>query len=417
MLEPQPAPLPHDILYVLDGALEHDELSAFAHPILCLFGDRTFVPEVVDREILGRGWRPRAEKMIVLDRYAHRLAAALPEESRRGFFAGMLLREPNVLLDTAECLASWNYDDETVGGAMLPYRHGTERVRRDGTASQRTAKHLLAPRAIRRYVRESFKEVDRLLSHRRDIAERMRAVPWPRHPEEARSTERYFIEAQARHREAIQRAYAALSDPLLKRAGHRSASSKDERKALRRSLSAASAAIGEEGARTLLRGEPVRLQGHLFDFVIRSRLRRSGHGGLTISLFGPDSEERLADLCLYFDGMPALDQAAALALHISSESEIDLIEAGNLFNLTVEGARNPLLMDRLRREGAMDVEQIQERVRRGFTAPAAAHRDRQAEQRAAYIRETRGTYLHAVTERVWGRDARRVREFEAAIGR
>jgi hypothetical protein len=178
----QRTPLPADIDYFLDGALDCDEISALCFNAITLLGDRKIVPSIIDAEPLNDrrlSLRNRRERALALDDYAHQLVSDLATHEQAAFYASGMLREPLKLYGLAEWLCSWNHEDETIGGCGKPY---LDRTRHDKNydPTPRVRRRLYSPSSIRRYV----KLEPQCIPYARRLAEPLSRLPIGK-PEEA----------------------------------------------------------------------------------------------------------------------------------------------------------------------------------------------------------------------------------------
>jgi hypothetical protein len=402
----QTAPLAPDVEYFLDGALDTHEIGSFCHCAVSLYGDRSVVNRIVDFEdaTIGRLVKRRQATCLRLDAYAHELARELPTADQRALFAAGLLYEPKRSRDLAEVLCGWNFEDSTVGGALEPFRN-RPRLTRAGSPPPRINRHLAAPSAIWRYVARCD-QVDQ----QRELVGRLRRLPWPECPAEAEVLEPLFAEARRRYAEANARAWAALFAPdgafstgnvlKIKRELVR-----ERRRLLRRSAIAATAILGATTVSAFARGEPVVLPGRELVFSLTARnLAAQGHGALDVQLCSHGGDD-LGGLCLYFDGMPALDQLAAVALHVAAGNETTLLDTGNLTALTAAGAGHPAILARTGR--VEPPREVRGRFRYDRARLAAASR--------AYQAKTLPLYLDALVSTTWRGDLGRYRRFVERI--
>lgn len=408
MLKLQTTPLPPDVMYVLDGALDNNDINPFTHIVLSLYGDRRVITELVDRvpEPEVRGWAQKTGKMCLeLDKIAHDTANYLPEQQQRTFVASSLVREPARLMSLAEVYAEWNYTDSTVGGALKKFKK-QPRINTRGQPTGQVRHRLRDDTSIRRYVNTVDDESG---THACKLADRLRARPWPECLSESETLDRYFREQTVRYREENTRRIEAFrtrvftSSSALRAARQRD---RQRRKMLIRSVRASQAVLGRSAVSALLAGESVLLEGHLINFRISvdRRLSAIGHGGITIAL--EDRHARLCNLCLFFEGTPALEQAAAVALHVQVGDELDLLDTGNPYNVTPAGAVNPYIMERISRnhEAAVDLE----RVRRAIPDPVRT-------RTSDYVRESAPRYFEALIDRVWGSHAAQLRTLVSSM--
>ena len=398
----QRAPLPPGVEYFLDCANESDEMGAFAHAVLTLLGDRKLVPEMID---LDRGARRRGRWLLCqeLDAYAHQLVRDLADHEQRAFVAADMRWEPMRLLRIAEYLAHFNFEDETRGGANLPFRRYC-RHDRNFDPSPRARRRLYSPQWIRRYA----KMEDQSVPMARAMADRLRSLPT------AAPTDRRLIDdLRAEQREAQkflqhEAARQTYREGLRQKFSPYPVLDKPQRRAIRRATEFASSVVGREDVATFVRGGTVRLRGpELMLEISRGRsLTTVGHGALDVRLCDTDGT-RLANVCVFFDGTPALDQLAAVALHVEAGEAKSLISTGNLFAVTDAGAAHAIVRQRLAQNPAIfDEHGVADRVMRRGLRPSDY--DRQMAALRRYKGDTMELYVGAVRTQVWGRDAHRL---------
>ena len=389
--------LPNDVQYFLDCALDSHDVNPFCHGALTLYGDPKVVSGIVDSSVdMYDRINNTCPKGLSLDAYAYSLT--IPTVERRALVASALIAEPSRLKDLAECLSSWNYDDSTEGGALEPFRRGHERLNRDETPWKRTAAKLHAPLAIRRYVKLHRSQA----AQKRLAAENLRRETWPSSPSEASAITEIFSERRRQYIAAAQRlAITQLSTLEGTLTRHKIKVVREQQKIARRAAASAESILGAESVRIFARGDPVFLSGHLFVFAVTGSALAIGNGATTIALLKTEDRKPLAGLCLYFDGTPALDQLAAIALHIRAGEELDLVDAGNLYAVTAEGVADPYLASRM----------ISRRADIDNAARPVRDLRRRYDLRAAYIEESRVKYLAVVGPLVWGRDYARLLKF------
>lgn len=405
--------LPPDIQHVLDSALDADDITGFTHVALNLYGSVSAVSSIVDRD-RGRGrWSQRGGAMALeLDEYAHGLAAQLPERDQRRMVASALVREPAALFSLAKVLAGWNFEDSTCGGALFAFKPHP-RTRRNGAPRGQLRYRLTQPACIRNYVQRLRCEST---DHHFELARRLRQRPWPDHPSEADELQSYFeqqrLRLEARRRDQMRTWTHKLQRPKEVKA---------QRKMIARSAAAAETILGSDQLRRLLAGKALRLRGeHLVFRIQTADVSSIGHGGVTVRL-EDDTGADLAGLCLYFTDTPALEQVSALALHLQTGGEQEMISTGNLYGVTAAGAANPVLNRRLGQRRPRDEEAARglqweiDQLRRdpGFRRHLAGELMRP--HRAAYVERTVGTYLEHLTDRAWTTHAARFRLFAAQI--
>ena len=154
-----------------------------------------------------------------------------------------------------------------------------------------------------------------------------------------RGSVRRDLEAAARYLNETIEAQRALEFRVIEEAREkRNRIPKRERKArrkvIRKSFNALASVVGKPTARVFVSRDSITIEGRSFDFVLRCKgpLYKTGHGRVVISLRDKDGTH-LCDLCVYWEDTPALDQAAALALHVAADDEMAVIETANFYNL------------------------------------------------------------------------------------
>ena len=399
-MEIRRAPLPPDLTYFLDGAIESWEIGAFTYDTVSLFGETAAVDAITNGGSRS-GWslRDRQSRCLDLDAYAHKIAAALGERWRRALVAAAIPYEIKIVHDLAQICANWNYEDETTGGALLPWL----KVRRcddDFEPTKGLRRRLFAPSAIRRYVKACCQ---REFAHTQKPIDRLRQIPWPDSLSEGQLIADAREEALLRHRRLVEDELARMAGAPLREA---KAIAKPERKKLIRAASIASAVVGEEKVRRFAAGAPVEIEGEAMILEARPRgslTRHTGHGQIEVTVKNKASEP-LGKLCVYFDGTAALDQLAALALHVQSGNESDVLAKGNLYAVTAQGAMDPLLSDIVRQRQA-NAEANAAR----WHMPSNHELMRRAHLR--YFSHVGAIYIDAVAVHMWGRHAARLREY------
>ena len=71
-----------------------------------------------------------------------------------------------------------------------------------------------------------------------------------------------------------------------------------------------------------------------------------GHMGLHVTAACPTTGVRLADLCVYHENTPALDQLTALSLAMQAGEEDEILKTANLSRVTDAGRAHPLILER-----------------------------------------------------------------------
>lgn len=406
----QRAPLAAEHEYFLDCACESDEINAFDHAVLTLLGDRAIVGQIMDDDAGRDGRRPlrfRIAKCLRLDAYAHEIVADLSPSDQRTFAAVGLQREPLRLHRLAEYLANFNFEDQTLGGAAMDFRR-YRRCDRNFDPTPRARRHLYSPRSIGRYIKMEY---DSLPSAER-LAAGLRRLPVCA-PDEVALVNDLLREQRESHRQEYAASRAAFLEEQRKRWGfHGPRIAPVQRRAVARAARFAAGLIGDRQVGSFARGEAITLPGQTFNLIVarRTSVAAAGHGALDVRLCATDGLP-LASVCVYFDKTPALDQVAALAMHMNSGEESTVIRTGNLFAITAAGADHPVVKERLAQRAPIDPEDqaAMDRLLRHGLGQNDYDRKRAAVER--YTTGTLGVYLNAVMTRVWGRDAGRLVTF------
>lgn len=413
-----------DVTYFLDAAVEHGELDGLTHATLNLLGDRKTVMDIVDNDhppkvrdgscapylrIRGRGLAVRQGICYSLNSYARAIVAGLDRPYQRAFVAQSLIEEKLRSRELAEILASWNYEDSTVGGALESYRKGKDvRLRADGSPTPKVHRRLCSPSAIRRYV---MADPAQSLRHHANLAAGISTLPWPDHPAEAKLLESLFEtqeEARKIRRDLAMREFISKLDRDKPSRRVR----RESRKRLVRSAMMSDRLLGREPTRAFLRGEAVTVPATSdMVFQIKSeRIGGLGAGAVKVSL-AASKGDRLANLCLYFDQTPPLDQLVAIALHAEAGNADELVRTGNLYGVTEAGASHPALKERaevLLPAAAGDLQFI---TRRSY----GYDRARQDRLVKDYHRDYGAHYRRALEDFVWRSQAPRLRRFWALM--
>lgn len=386
-MEIRSAPLPPDLQYVLDGAIEHWEINAFTHDVLNLFGQAATIDRIFATEAKF-SLHDRQQRCFELSRYAYAITEELGASWQRAFMASSISYEIRLVGEYAKIAADWNYEDETVGGCLQPFRK-IWRCDDSCEPTKRLKRRLWSPEYIRRSVKQY---IARDFPHAPKLTEFVRRLPWPRSLDEGEKIQRAREESLVRYRNLQQTVIAGMREP-------RKALAKPERRALTRAAALAASVVGEEKVRCFVAGHAVEIEGDAMILEAQPRgslARHTGHGQLDIAIKRKDGE-LLGKLCVYFEKTAALDQLAALALHVGAGDEHEILSKGNLYAVTAAGAGDPLL-SRFRREPPMIIE----------------GKSRHAKQRRAQLRyfaHVGHHYVDTMYVQLWGRDAKRLRGY------
>ena len=117
------------------------------------------------------------------------------------------------------------------------------------------------------------------------------------------------------------------------------------RRALARSYGLLAGLAGRPRASAWLAGDTVTVEGNRFDFRLRVRDPNAvGHGALDVSVTDKHGI-LLAQLCVYVPETPALDQVAALVLHVISGEEDEILRKANVIISTEAAHADPAFED------------------------------------------------------------------------
>ena len=401
-MEPRSAPLPPDMQYVLDCALDNWDIDAFAWDVLNLFGETATIDGILEsRSEAKRGnYKQRRLTAVDLNAYAHAIARDLGENWQRAFFAAAIPNEIKVLHENSKMFADWNYEDSTWGGCILPFRANV-RCDRFHNPTKGLRRKLYAPKAIRRYVKQRARTD---CAHQALLISRLRTLPWPATLDYAEPIALAREAARVRYRQVLEHGIAEMVDaerhrkseaPLMLTA--------DDHDKIAKSRVIAETILGGDVCDRFANGDAIDIPGETITIEARSRgqFHRDGHGQLEIAIKEPGGP-RLANLCLYFDAMPAFDQLAALALHVGSGNEAEILQTGNLYSVTRWGMESPVILERMKR---VPDETAPRR-------PGNFDLRRLAQQR--YCADVGHIYRDVLTVQLWGWDAKKLEAFRSA---
>lgn len=338
--------LAHDVQYAFDGAVELGYMSSdiatffrYYHPDPNGWHDRCDArPRVIESDHAGQA----SQVGMFPGRFEDRAEAEYLKHRPR-------LTPRQRAVCSMEGLLGMSYHCEEmarhVAGAML---HPIP----DGGLTKRVRRHLVAPAAIRRFVKRD-RLCDRWRTKCKALIRRGRedlgSVPRDKYDNVRAWIDEERAGQRALHEELQERIRAQIgSGPVshgeyeaaYERAiGTRRLLDRKRHKALRGRRRAAwkgyqllSRLVSPETARMFLGGDCVTIEGQRFTFHIKKQHRAStmGHAGLQIEL-AERGGKVLSNLCLYWQDTPAIDQVAAIAMHVAAGEEDELIETGNLY--------------------------------------------------------------------------------------
>jgi hypothetical protein len=274
--------------------------------------------------------------------------------------------------DLAFFFAVTSYDDQTTGGALEAWLPKS-RLNRDGRPYRRISNLLHSPEFIRNKVAELHESrsftadahrvlgrADRYSCSHADyeLIERWRQRIADERDIARRENDRAFW----RERGCPIARYSLTTAEALKR-----------RRVIKRAVRAAVRVLSAPVVSQFARGETVRLEGQTLDLIIERGGSVVGMGPHQLDITVAErGGKRLADLCLYIEGTPALDQLTGLALAMAAGEEQQIVRDANVIRAYPAGEGHPLLNGRIR---------AREQVVRHIDA-AHVHRD-------AYIERTK----------------------------
>lgn len=387
----QSAPFAPDVQWHLDCALEHGELDGGTHAALRLYALRSEVTDIID-DVPAIGHylsdRPVPLRLRIAARLADladRLLADLPME-RRGAVAWAGIQHLKIEVDSlAWCCATWAIEDEIKGGCLKPYiRRGMSPWQRRYEPSPKLRRRLHSHAWARRYVKTND-DCRRLREKGTRALARLKGIDL--------TAVRSAGDVLAADMRAQHEGYRRWNEHIVREMAARfqmKGVDRSQRRVLKRAASTAVALVGREPVSDFVAGRVVTLPGETINLEV-GRIGSSavlGHSGIHVTAVCPASGARLADLCVYHEGTPALDQLTALSLAMRSGEEAEVLQTANLSRVTDAGRAHPLIQQR----------GIPERVWRP--------RDEVREKNEAYWHETRKMWTDAlgvfVLGRMWG---------------
>jgi hypothetical protein len=422
----QTGSLPPDIEYFLDCSVECLSLDSGARIALLVYGDRKLITETVESAPIPHGpyHKHNAPTCRILASYASDLIAQLGAPERTGAY--MVGRDH--LCGEMARLAEWFSEcaivDSHEGGMLEAFckRKMTwrESMKRDARGWKRTMRRLRSPSFIRNFI-PTIKESGFL-----------RAL-WQEHIRQ-RQTEAVSLDEAGRGYDAFMEAYKehrarlrARNEEGMRRIltegrdldpgsivkvkpGFKSKAlreRRERRKVVRKAAATAINIVGRDAVSAFAAGKPVHLEGEstILEVSKKTSVFASGHGSLDVNLLDK-RREKLAELCVYIDRTPALDQLAGFALAMQAGEELEILDTANVITRTEKGRDHPLLAGRRSMLGNLDPGEWQ-------TPPARTVMwDRHGLQQARnkdYWNETRDIWKDTLATFVFHRDWKRVR--------
>jgi hypothetical protein len=377
-MEIRRTPLPGHVEYTLDAATECGEIDACTSSTLRLYGDPERLDAIVGKPLnaeditarlaIPADRRPQQIFSSQNDRIkiAVQLMASaddiLPqlEDQRRGALIHDGLRGVRFQMNSlCEVLADWALTDTVEGGSLEAFKKGRAiLLDKRGAPYRRTYRMLCSPSYIRRYVKRIHSE--EIGSLRRSVSvltARIETVPrnyvysneivWADMEEQLAS----FREHRSREVAELERRLTARDMEIVPSAFKQLPTHMDpkRRKLLKRASKIASSVLGVQAVNALARGDKIKVEGPTITLQMQKRglLTDFGHGQLSVAILD-HSGVPLADLCIYQDKVPVIDQAVGFALMIQSGMEKELVDESNIIRATADGEKNELIAEKTR---------------------------------------------------------------------
>lgn len=384
--------------YVLDGAVEGGELDVTSSLTLRLYGDAEHCDAVVAAPRAGSAGRRRM-CLDLADLADASLPHLAPERRATLLYTGALNMIHNVR-DLTRVFACWAIGDMVEGGYLEDHRHGH---RADCQPTRRIARRLRSRSFARRFVQSRDETTQLRELWRRQI---MRCTDFgddrwrlfmDTAPSETESIRADLSDQRARQR-AMPSEQINTSPAEIKTQSRRDR--RRQRRSIVRATRIAAGLLGAHAVGAYARGEAVTVRGRDVDLVVKRQrsLSSLGHGANEIEVAARDGT-RLAELCVYMENTPAVDQLAGLSLHMLSGLESEVLAAANVVTCTPAGLAHPLFENR---KATAD-----HRATSGFFSDYEV-RQRRDER---YWTETRAMWLDASAVAVFGRHSRHAREW------
>ena len=391
----QAAPFAPDVSWYLDCALEHGELDGGTHIALRLYALRSEVTDIIDDvPPIGYYLSDRSVPMRLritsrLADLADRLLADLSPD-RRGAVAWAGVQHLKTEIDSlAWCCATWAIEDEIKGGCLKPWKRGMMSPwQRRYEISPKLRRKIYGPSWVRRYVKLN-KDAQQLRAKGTRALARMHGIDL--------KSVRNAGDVIARDLKAQHENYRRCNEHIIRNLAPLFKSEprdvRKHRRVLKRAASTAVAIVGRGQTSDFVAGRIVTLKGQTFNLEV-GRVGSSaviGHSGIHVTAACPKTGERLADLCVYHEGTPALDQLTAMSLAMEAGDEAEIIKTANLSRVSDAGRAHPLIQER------------------GLSERQWRPRDEVQEKNEAYWLDTKQMWIDTlgvfVLGRMWGKAA------------
>jgi len=428
-MEVRTTALPGHVEYHIDCATEGGEIDWCVSNTLRLYGDADVMDEIIgspltiqdirDRvaRLPLRPWNNRRSIAEELTAHAEKILPQLPIERQGALIYSGIASLFFIIASSTEYWSNCAISDAIDGGYLEPYRRGRHlRIGRNGKPFKNMMRRLHSPSFIRRYVKRSepIEELRQVANAalrrldlvpiglvrdagedlRRELNAQMEAGRIALREREDRMTEAFRAEAAA-GRKAVRQMRAKV---------------RARRRVLKRASVMAAGILGMATVGALARGEPIRIDGPTVTLEVQRRtsLAAIGHGTLAISLLDHGGT-RLADLCVYIDDTPAIDQVTGFALCMRSGLEAEVLKTANLTMVTPAGKGHPAIATRRVNQIAEELLRPRDEVMERAAARHIQRRTTWEDERTrneAYWKATEKIWLAAVAARVLGSNRR-----------
>jgi hypothetical protein len=323
----------------LDSLVSQSVLTSGAYLAIQLYGERG--------ELYSRDDKPGGiyRSAAAIEAYGVELINQ-QSDGRRQAFAMLSIESLNRYVQLiVDFVAHSRFEDMTVGGCLEPRRRKNAMDRR-GRISNKQARRLQSPKAIRRYVKR-----EREVQHLRELLALVLSIRAPadeRDRSELPDVVALYNEEveRQRRRQIIDRETWATMHKTPKRLRIERQRS---RQIIKRGLPLASSIVGEDRLRSFVRGDEIAIPGEAVILLLKaqSSLGSIGHGGIGVT-FADLTGRKLARGCIYHEKTPTIDQLTAFTLAMQAGDEAELIETANLFHIEPGGEGHPLIAKRVR---------------------------------------------------------------------
>lgn len=238
-----------------------------------------------------------------------------------------------------------SFEDQTTGGALEPWL-AKPRLHPDGRPFRKVWALIHTQEFMRRKVAAERESSTFAADARRILA----AVEMTDGSTEIVDRWRQRIEAERIiARQLNERAFWKERGCPLKRFTLSPKQISTRRRVVKRALRTALRVLPASDVSKFARGKTVRLEGASLDLLIERGGSLAGIGAHQLDItLAERGGKRLADLCLYIDDTPALDQLTGLALAMAAGEEQQIVRDANVIRVYQAGEQHPLLLGRTR---------------------------------------------------------------------